>query len=98
MAQDIKKVTEHAQAAWASGQLVYVAKVDHGGTVTSFVGSARQVAGDDSAGVIEAIESVGWREQSSGYVFVTKEHQKSFLGGASHVSGSIIGIYVFRRA
>lgn len=62
-----------------------------------FFGSTR-VEGNDVAGGLQAIESVGWRLLDCSYVFMPVKERAFSTTKDANVIGLIVGIYTFRRS
>ena len=64
----IKSVGDSAREAWDSGRSFHVVKLNLGGSTAGFM-SMVESEGDDAAGALPIIESVGWRVSDVGYVY-----------------------------
>jgi hypothetical protein len=93
----IDSITGAAREAWGTGRVFHVVKLDCGGTVAGYM-SQSSTGGDDVAGALQVIESVGWRLDSSGYVYQPLKERSHALTDSANLTGNIIGIFVFRRA
>lgn len=87
------RVRETASRAWETGRVFYVVKLNLGGTVGSWTGSL----GDDVSGALQTIEAVGWRLDSTGYVYQPVRKRPHALPDTAQMAGNIVGIYTFRR-
>jgi hypothetical protein len=91
----LRGVNESARQAWESGRLFYVVKLNLGGTVADWT-SMSSSDGDDVAGALQTIEAVGWRLDSTGYLYQLRE-RSHMLTDTQQMTGNIVGIYTFRR-
>jgi hypothetical protein len=86
----------NAKLWWDSARHYYVVKFNLGGTTAGYMGTS-ELDADDISGLLQAIEGVGWILQDIGYVYQPLKERSSVLTDSAHMSGSIIGIYTFRR-
>jgi len=95
-----------ARAAKAAGRTIFQIDIPLsqtvGMTVAMMGAYARTSATKDSSGVIQAIESEGWRLEHAGYVYrvtgsVSRDKFMS-SGQQEAVHGETLGIYIFRAA
>jgi hypothetical protein len=89
-------VRTDAQQTWESGRTFYVAKFNLGGTVAGFM-SMNQSQGDDVAGALQTIEGIGWRLDSTGYVYQPLKERSHMITDSAQMTGNVVGIYTFRR-
>ena len=87
---------ENAKQWWDSARQYYVVKFNLGGTSASYMGSS-ELDADDVSGLLQGIESIGWILHNVGYVYQPLKEQSHLLTDSAHMSGSIIGIYTFKR-
>ncbi|MGZ4131790.1 MAG: hypothetical protein ACXVWF_01985 [Actinomycetota bacterium] len=92
----IKQITQDAKAHWDSGRTFYVVKLDLGGSTEGWR-SVTGSGGDDVAGALQMIEKIGWRLDSSGYVFQPLRERSHTLTDPAGIAGRILGVYTFRR-
>jgi hypothetical protein len=92
----LRGVNESARQAWESGRLFYVVKLNLGGTVADWT-SMSSSDGDDVAGALQTIEAVGWRLDSTGYLYQLLRERSHMLTDTQQMTGNIVGIYTFRR-
>lgn len=92
----LEGVHNAAKEAWESGRLFHVVKLNLGGTTASWVGMAES-GGDDVAGALQTIEAVGWRLDSTGYVYQPLRERSHALTDTQQMTGNVLGIYTFRR-
>jgi hypothetical protein len=92
----IKSVGDTAREAWDSGRAFHVVKLNLGGSTAGFM-SMVESEGDDAAGALQTIESVGWRLDDVGYVYQPLKERSHALTDSAHMTGNIVGIYTFRR-
>ena len=95
--QKMAEVSKSATDAWETGRTFY--------TTTARVECADGTPGDDIAGILQMVESVGWRLDSSEYVssvrLVIPGGMVGFGGigvlGKDQYKNDITGVYTFRR-
>jgi hypothetical protein len=85
-----------ARAAWDVGRLFYVLTLNLGGTVAGLL-FKWETKGSDAALALEAVERVGWRLESSGYLYQPLRERSHLLTDSAEMTGDVIGIYTFRR-
>lgn len=101
LAEDRRKAyvaacAENAKAWWDTQRHYYVVKFNLGGTSAGYMGSSEHDA-DDVSGLLQAIEGVGWMLDNVGYVYQPLKEKSHVLTDSAHMTGSIIGIYTFKR-
>ena len=57
----------------------------------------REQDADDVSGLLQAIEDVGWMLHDIGYVYQPLKERPHMMSDAALMTGSIIGIYTFKR-
>jgi hypothetical protein len=92
----LRGVDEAARQAWESGRLFYVVKLNLGGTTAAWT-SMSESDGDDAAGALQTIEAVGWRLDSTGYLYRPLRERSHALTDTQQMTGNLVGIYTFRR-
>jgi hypothetical protein len=98
-ARDKARADERARRAWASSP-VQLEVGSHVGTASWGAASGTQAVAS-SAGTLRDIERVGWRLEHASHVFMVTGQtstERVFLSGENTaVSGSMVGVYLFRN-
>jgi hypothetical protein len=81
---------------WDVGRAYYFARLNLGGT-TAHLTATSELEGDDVAGAVEMIESVGWQLDNVGYAYQPLRERSHVLTDSANLEGRIIGVFMFRR-
>jgi hypothetical protein len=92
----LRSLDDGARQAWESGRVFYVVKMSLGGSNASWM-AMNATDGDDIAGALQTIEAIGWRLDSTGYVYQPLRERSHALTDTQQMTGNIIGIFTFRR-
>ena len=92
----LRRIHETAAQAWESGRAFHVVKLNLGGTAAGWM-TTTESSGEDVPGALQTIEAVGWRLDSTGYVYQPLRERSHALTDSTQMTGNVVGIYTFRR-